>query len=599
MLQIALIVLAGTAVYSNTLQVRYVMDDLRSINFLGPQDIPEILRQGGSRRVTDATFALNYHLHGLQVAGYHLVNLAIHLVAAITLYLLAGSALAALRTSYSFSTEDTKDTVFVDRFVPLAVALLFALHPIQTQAVTYIIQRYTSLATCLYLLSALLFVRARLACAQSGTRLYPFFLGCGSLAAGILSLGSKQIAVTLPLMLIFLELFLFRGRLLNRRFYIVCGALAILVSTAVLITWHDRPLQELLLSLHRATAEDRFTPRWTYFLTQTRIVVTYLRLLCLPLDQSLFHNYRTYSTLFSLPVMASLVLHTSLIISAAVLYRLSGRRLLSGAQLPGTLQRLTGLGIVWFYISMSVESSFFPITDRIFEHRIYLPSVGFFLTIASATALMVLGRKGGFKAAWSLLAMACLVLGGLTIARNQVWGDTLLLWQDTVRKAPGNGLAVANLAGEYMERNQPDKALPLFVRALELNQVFLTMTKVHLGMTLQRLNVDGTRFTTGEEILSSSEQVGRAALSRTDQNRLQCIMYNNLGLAYEYLGEPRKAGEPYQAALLINPDYDLAWYNLGLLSIRLGDREQAAKALQQLKRLNLTLAGSLAKAMPQ
>jgi tetratricopeptide (TPR) repeat protein len=147
-----------------------------------------------------------------------------------------------------------------------------------------------------------------------------------------------------------------------------------------------------------------------------------------------------------------------------------------------------------------------------------------------------------------------------------------------------------------MQLNQPDKALPLFVRALELNQVYLTMTKVHLGMTLQRLNVDGARFTTGEEILSSGEQVGKASLSRKDQNRLQCIMYNNLGLAYEYLGELRKAGEPYRAALLINPDYDLAWYNLGLLSIRLGEQGQAAKALQQLQRLNPALAEALATA---
>jgi tetratricopeptide (TPR) repeat protein len=247
---------------------------------------------------------------------------------------------------------------------------------------------------------------------------------------------------------------------------------------------------------------------------------------------------------------------------------------------------------------MSVESSIFPITDKIFEHRIYLPSAGFFLTLAAATALASLGKKVGPRVAWSLLAIACLVLGSLTVARNQVWSDTLLLWQDTVQKAPNNGLAAANLAGEYMERNQPDKALPLFVRALELNQVFLTMTKVHLGMTLQRLNVDGARFTTGEEILSSREQAGKAALSRQDQNRLQCIMYNNLGLAYEYLGEPRKAGEPYRAALLINHGYDLAWYNLGLLSSRLGDTEQAVKALDRLNGLNPGLAEALARAMP-
>ncbi len=76
-------------------------------------------------------------------------------------------------------------------------------------------------------------------------------------------------------------------------------------------------------------------------------------------------------------------------------------------------------------------------------------------------------------------------------------------------------------------------------------------------------------------------------------------MYNNMGLAYEYLGEPLNAREPYRAALLINPAYDLAWYNLGLLSIQLGDKAQVDNALIRLKELNPSLAESLGKAMHQ
>jgi tetratricopeptide (TPR) repeat protein len=316
----------------------------------------------------------------------------------------------------------------------------------------------------------------------------------------------------------------------------------------------------------------------------------------MPLGQSLFHVYHVYNSLISLPVIASLTLHISLFITAAALFRKSGRNLLSDNRLHGVLQRLASLGIVWFYIAMSVESSIFPITDKIFEHRIYLPSVGFFLTISAGIALAAHGKRVGYKAAWSLLLSACLVLGGLTIARNQVWSNTFALWQDTVRKAPNKDLALANLAGEYMKLDMPDKALPLFVRALELNQVFMTATKVHLGLTLQRLKIDGSRFTTGEEILSIREHTGKV-LDRNEQNRLQTIMYNNLGLAYEYMGKPVDAIEPYNAALRINPAYDLAWYNLGLLSIRLGDRKQFNKALDQLKKLNPSLAGSLETAM--
>jgi tetratricopeptide (TPR) repeat protein len=240
---------------------------------------------------------------------------------------------------------------------------------------------------------------------------------------------------------------------------------------------------------------------------------------------------------------------------------------------------------------MIVESSIFPITDIIFEHRVYLPSVGFFLAAAAGTAYLVRSRT----VAWALLVTVCLALGGLTIARNNVWSDTLALWQDTARKAPNKDLALANLAGEYMKREMPEKALPLFVRALELKPDFQARTKVYLGKTLQYLNVDVARFTTGEELAS----YGKGELSSEDRIRLDGITYNNLGLAHEYLGEPAKAREAYRAALRVSPDYDLAWYNLGLLSVRTGDRQQAATAIVQLKKIKPYLAEKLNAAMVQ
>jgi tetratricopeptide (TPR) repeat protein len=593
-LHIALIVLAGAAGYSNSLQVRYVLDDYPVISLQGPKDILDILLHGGARRVADATFALNYHLHGLQVVGYHLVNLAIHLTAAITLYFVVVSALEALLSCTDYSTNET---VFVERFMPLTVALLFVVHPVQTQSVTYIVQRYTSLATLFYLLSVLCFIKARLAWEKSGTHRNALLLWSASLATGVLAVGSKQIAFTLPFMLIALEQFLFRGRLLNRRFYISCGAVVILALSCALLAWHDRPLQDILSNLHLATSEDHFTSRLTYALTQTRVVATYLRLLCLPFDQSLFYDVPLYTTLFSLPVIISLVLHSSLIMLAALLYRVSGRRLISGEHLQGALQRLAALGIAWFYIAMLVESSIFPIQDVIFEHRIYLPSAGFFLSAAAGTALLVHGRSARVKAAWCLLAVLSLALTALTYVRNQVWSDPLLLWQDTVNKAPGKDLALSNLAGEYMKRYKPEMALPLFVRALELNPDYLTSTKVHLGMALKWFTIDKARFTTGEEVLDIRGLKGRTDLGIEDETRLQYIMYNNLGLANECLGKPLKAKEHYLSALKINPGYDLAWYNLGLLSNQMGDKGLAVSALLQLKKLNPALAELLAKAL--
>jgi protein O-mannosyl-transferase len=596
--RLALLLLAGTAVYANSLHVPFIMDD-NGISFFGHKDILDILLHGGARRVADATFALNYRLQGSQVTGYHLANLAIHIMASMTLYFVVAAALDALRTSFPHHGAPPTATAFVESFVPLAAALLFVLHPVQTQAVTYIIQRYTSLATLFYLLAVLFFLKARLTHEKDATHSYPRMLGCVSLAAAVLALWTKQIAATLPLMLIILELFLFRGRMFSRRVYIACGALAILVLSIVLISWQDRSAHDIIASLRQATAEDPSTPRSVYLLTQIPVVATYLRLLCLPFGQSIFHDSPLYTTVVSAAVITALALHIFLITAAIALFRTSRQHLLTGVWLHGVLQRLAALGIAWFYCAMIVESSIFPITDVIFEHRIYLPSAGFFLTVTSGTALAACGRHNRFKAAWALLAAACLVLGGLTVARNFVWNDTLKLWRDAAIKSNNKDIVLANLAGEYMKLNMPEKALPLFVRALELHPDFKPATKIYLGKTLQYLYPDWSRFTTGEELVRPGGSSGEGDVDRADRFRMEGVLRNNMALAYEYLGEPGKAREAYQAALRANPAYDLAWYNLGLLSVRMGDRVSASNAVRQLKNIKPYLAEQLNAAMSQ
>ncbi len=587
--QVALIMLAGAAVYSRTFQVPFVFDDYYCINLIGQQNFLGILLHGGPRRVTDLTFAFNFRLNGLQVAGYHLVNLAVHLAAAVALYFLVTSSLAALRNSFSRQTE----TGFVDRFVPLAVALLFVVHPVQTQAVTYIIQRYTSLTTLFYLLSALFFIRTRLAIEKNDRLIRVLFPGAIALATGLLALGSKQIAATLPLMLLVLEITLFRGRMLGRRFFFSCAALLAFVILYGIFAWHDSSLDDFLYDVHRATSEDLFTPRMTYLLTQTRVIVSYLGLLFLPLNQNLMPDSPVYSSPFILPVMSSVALHVTLSTSALLLFHTSRRHLMSHDLSKGTLQRLFCLGIAWFYIAMIVESSVFPIRDVIFEHRVYLPSAGFFIGIASLAALLLNGWGLRYRLAYPIIASVCLALGGLTIARNQVWNSPLTLWHDTVRKSPNKFLAQAFLGSEYLARNKPDKALPFIVRAIELKPGIDPSTILDLGKSLQGLPIDPSRFTTGKEFVSAGKIPGTVELDYRNLAAWESSLSNNMGLAYEYLGNPAAARDAYRNALWANPDYDLALYNLGLLAKKTGDEGQAVIALRELQRLKSAMADRL------
>jgi tetratricopeptide (TPR) repeat protein len=242
---------------------------------------------------------------------------------------------------------------------------------------------------------------------------------------------------------------------------------------------------------------------------------------------------------------------------------------------------------------MAVESSIFPIRDVIFEHRIYLPSVGFFMAITASVALTVQNWRTGTNVAWILIVAVCSLLGGMTISRNQVWNDPLVLWQEAVSKAPNKWLALSNLAEQYLYHNMPEKALPLYVRALELQSDLFPMTKVHLGDTLKALNIFASRFTTGQELIISGGDFGKGTIGYYNRPTWDSIISNNMGLAYEYLKEPEKAKNAYLYAVAKNPAYDLGWFNLALISSRLDDNVLADEALVQLQTLNQPMAEAL------
>jgi len=585
-----LIAVTGIVAYLNSFTVPFVLDDNFSINFLSTSKIMDLLLHGGARRVVDLTFALNYKIHGALLPGYHATNLAIHLASAATLYLLARSAVTVLS-----SDPAEEQPTFSLLFIPLAAALLFVSHPVQTQAVTYTIQRYTSLATFFYLLSALAFIKARCAYETKGHETRAWLWGCACLLSALLSFGSKQIAATLPVMLITMEYILFGGRLLNRRFFIVSGVLTLLIPAYLLYHWLSGTLGDFLFDLRHATTDNIYMSRSTYFLTQIRVVATYLRLLLFPINQNLFYDYPLANSLLSAPLLAALALHGILILSAAILLRL-------GRQSPPSQRaglNLAALGIAWFYISLAVESSLIPIRDVIFEHRLYLPSAGFFMSVAALTALAVQNRPARIKVACVALGISTLTLCGMTIARNQIWSDSLLLWQDTARKSPNKGIVLLNLADEYLKRNMPEKALPLFVRGLEIDMNMGFRPKTGVGVALKALNIYGSRFTTGEEYILPGGIYNIGAFDYANTARWDGVFNNNMGLAYEYLQQPAKALEAYQAALTLSPDYDLAWYNLGLLTAKQGNRQLTDRAVARLKELNPPLAQELEASIPR
>lgn len=538
--QLLLIALVGALAYSDTFQVPFVFDDRTSI--LENQAIADLgrflagegLAYNARRFVGYLSFALNYRLGGLNVAGYHAVNLAIHIC---TAWLVAALARLALRTP-ALRRPDADDQAGTGplALLPLLAALLFVAHPIQTQAVTYVVQRLASLATMLYLLSLVMYLRGRVA-AGTGSRALPWF--AGALLAGVAALATKEIAFTLPLALLLCELCFFEmtpGR--RRALWLSFCCLAALAAGAVLAS--PQPLGDLISDVSQRLRLQTDMPRAHYLLTQCTVIVTYLRLLVFPAGQNLDYDYPVFTSLLQGRVLGSALLLLMLLGLALYLLRKGG------ARRPEL--RLAGFGILWMFLTLSVESSLIPIEDVIFEHRMYLPSVGAFLALAAGASLVARSRPKGVAA---VCAAVVLLLACVTWGRNLTWGDGVTLWQDVVVKSPAKARAHLNLGVELEAKGRYREAVASFNRALALNPDY-RQAYGNLGSAYNNL-----------EDFPQAVSILRQGLRKFPGDP---DLFNNLGISYAAQGAPGAAIQFFEAAVRLAPQVEK--YRLNLATAR-------------------------------
>lgn len=584
LLQVSLILLAGVIAYGNSLNGPFHFDDLGISEkiYLWPRAF-----NSSPRQLVDLTFVANHLIHGKNVFGYHLVNVTVHLAAAVVLLSLVSSALKAL-TLTSRHGHIPDETLFINRFIPFAVALLFVCHPVQTQAVTYIVQRYASMAALFYFSSVLAYIHARMAAIQNATKWRTVTFSFLTLLFIAIALRCKETAYTLPLMLIVVETFLFRGRLLRNRVFVACMAFALLAIPLLRIAQHGLgSFEELYFSIKHGTREELTYSRGDYLMTQFRVVASYLRLLVAPVNLNLDYDIPLQKSFFALPVLASLALHLALMAVSATLFIRSGRMMAGSSGLhTGICLRLASFGIVWFYLTLMVESSFIPILDVMFEHRVYLPSAGGFLFLTASVATLASRRPATQTASWAVLAILCCILTVATIQRNRIWNDDLLLWEDTARKSPNKARVLANLTAAYLDAKRPREAAPMILRTLELAPG-LTDPLINLGMVLDLLGVYEGRYDNGQRYVVESRKIDMRNHTPWFANTR-----NNLGLVYEYTGNYAAALRCYEAAVAYSPSFELAWYNLFLVATRQQDHMRASAAYKKLQGLNPELARS-------
>lgn len=533
--------------YSNTFQSPYIFDDWGHIEANRHIQITSlswdaILEAGFDsplqRPVAYITLALNYYFHGFDLAGYHLVNILVHLAAGIFLYMFLHTTL---------SLPQTRRQIGHAGWLAFTAAMIWLVHPLHVQSVTYIIQRMNSLAAMFYILSMLLYVRGRLARGKGKQSV----LFLSSLCAGVLALGSKENAATLPLFILLYEWFFLQDlsvAWLRKRLLPILGVGVFLACVAILFLG-QHPFDAILNSY--GSRDFDMSQR---VLTQFRVVIFYISLLLFPHPARLNieHDFQlSLSLLHSPPTLLSLVALLGLFGLAVTLAK---------------RERIIAFSIFWFLGNLVIESSVIGL-EIIFEHRTYLPSM-------LAVLALVMVCKRVLTKEWMQVFVAILVVllfSTWTYQRNMVWKDEVTLRRDAVAKSPYKPRAHAILANALERNHVYDEAAYYYNETLRLKP----------------RNADEVHFNLGNVFIAQrkfNEAVKhfREAVSLSPQT---AVMRLNLAYALALQGREREAVQELQELLRQHPEEPRAHNNLGALLMNQGKFKEAAFYFSEALRL--------------
>lgn len=567
------------SVYSNTLGSPFVFDDKDNIEnnpyvrvtSLDRESLQAVGRSiNANRPVANLSFALNYYFDGYRVFGYHLVNILIHMTNGIILYFLVKNTLnlaaSKIQSGHRPKPEKISDNVFHPADFQTSVkspfnspsqisfftALIWLVHPIQTQSVTYIVQRMNSMATLFYVLALLMYVRARVA--QSRRHQIILFSCC--VVSGFLALGSKEISATLPLFIILYECYFFQNlsfSWLKRHLLLVAGVLTLLVLA---VFWYAgaHPLQGILAGY----GSREFTLSQRLF-TEFRVVIFYISLLIFPHPSrlNLDHDF---------PLSMSLFHPLSTFFSIAGVIGLFGLALSLARK-----DRLISFCILWFLGNLVVESSIIPL-EIIFEHRTYLPSMMLCLMV-----VLLVNRH--IKPGWLgtlILCFAVFLSTFWTYNRNKVWKNDITLQRDTVAKSPRKARPHYGLGVALAKQGYLDEAIVHFNFALNIDPDH-TAARNSLGSALARKGRVKEAVDQYRKVLEINPGYKGA--------------YYNLGKIQAHVGNIESAISSFKEALEIDPEmsqvlYNLAWILASTVDGKYRNGKEAVRLAQKLLKIS-------------
>lgn len=559
-----LFAILGAVLYANSLEVPFYFDDTQNIVINEGIHLEELSWTGlkeaalslkPTRAVAFVSFALNYYFGGEQVAGYHAVNIAIHVVNAILVFWLVRLTLQLPALRYNAGDAG---------LIAFLVALLWLVNPVQTQTVTYIVQRWNSLAVLFYLGALLLYLHGRLAAASA--RRWLLFGGC-ALCAGLGFL-TKEITAVLPFFILLYEWFFLQdlsGAWLRRYSVPVGLVLLLFVLLALMYTDHYSAYRALF-SLELPEYSNRWFTLGERLLTEPRVVLYYLGLLLFPAPWrlNLDHDFPLSYGLLDPPDTFFAILALAALFAFAVL---GARR-----------YRLAAFCILWYLGHLVIESSVIGL-EIIYEHRTYLPSIGVFLLLVALALRTPLSRRV-LVAGFCLLAALWSVW---TVERNALWADPSRFWLDVAAKSPDLLRPYHALGIIAINNGDHREAEAWFTRAIEAQERFKRNNRsaaqpkwiTTLDWIQARSYYRRGSLRLERNALHEAVQDFNAAI-RITYNKIPTV-YLYRGIAYRKLGYDRAALNDFTSMIRFKPEHYAVHEYRGDLYRKLGDYAAAAK----------------------
>jgi Tfp pilus assembly protein PilF len=546
------VVAAALWAYHNAFRDAFVFDDIPHISenshirqLWPPWDV----LSHSSRPVVQLSLAVNYALGGINPSGYHVFNVVVHILVALTLYGVARRTFLSepLRSTFGRAASSLAG----------AIALIWVVHPLQTESVTYTIQRGESLMSLFYLLTLYCVIRSDSASREDLWKI-------GAVVSCLLGMACKPVMVTAPLVTVLYDrAFLaksWRG-VGQRRGWLYAG----LAASWLLLP----PLLANAPTEWKTSAGFEFQgiPPLQYARMQPVVILRYLRLVVWPHPLCLDYGWRYH---WQEMVRAGDVLPDLIVVAA----------LLAGIVWGWNRQPALGFLGAWFFLILAPTSSFIPVADPIAEHRMYLPLAAVVtgvVVVAFVLGKRLLSNQSGSVPGWVACGFVVVPLAILTSQRNRDYISEFTIWQDTVAKCPQNPRAHSNLGLALFQRHRVAEATEQLEQALWLKPDY---ADAHYNL--------GVVFESQGRRREAIEQYEQALQINPDYP----AAHNNLANALAQEGKLEDAVRHYEEALRLKPDFANAHNNLGALLVRLGKPEDGIRHYQEALRLDPNYANA-------